>query len=76
MKSLDAFLDERAVTPGLREVIRSIAECCKTINAQLQRGELAGILGSAGADNVQGETQKKLDVIANDLLKEALRSER
>ncbi len=74
MKTLDAFLAESAVEPSLNDVIRRIATCCEAINQQLQRGELAGILGSAGADNVQGETQKKLDVIANDMLKEALQA--
>ena len=33
---------------------------------------MAGVLGSAGAENIQGETQKKLDVVSNDILKQAL----
>ncbi len=74
MKTLDAFLDDSATDAPLAEVILRLASCCEAINNQLQRGELAGILGSAGADNVQGETQKKLDVIANDMLKEALKA--
>ncbi len=74
MKTLDAFLDDSATDAPLAEVILRLASCCEAINNQLQRGELAGILGSAGADNVQGESQKKLDVIANDMLKEALKA--
>ncbi|MBB3048306.1 fructose-1,6-bisphosphatase I [Litorivivens lipolytica] len=74
MKTLDAFLQDSAIDSDLAKVISKLAHCCETINTQLQRGELAGILGSAGAANVQGETQKKLDVIANDLLKEALKA--
>jgi fructose-1,6-bisphosphatase I len=36
------------------------------------KGALArGVLGEAGSDNVQGEAQKKLDVISNDILLEA-----
>ena len=34
----------------------------------MARGALADVLGSAGAQNVQGEVQKKLDVLANDML--------
>ena len=74
MKTLDAFLDDSSTDAPLAEVILRLASCCDAINNQLQRGELAGILGSAGADNVQGETQKKLDVIANDMLKDALKA--
>ena len=74
MKTLDALLDDSSTDAPLAEVILRLASCCEAINSQLQRGELAGILGSAGADNVQGETQKKLDVIANDMLKDALKA--
>ena len=74
MKTLDAFLNDSPTDAALAEVILRLASCCEAINNQLQRGELAGILGSAGADNVQGETQKKLDVIANDMLKDALKA--
>lgn len=57
-------------TPAdLNNLITSLATACKDIAFRLQQGAMAGILGSAEAENVQGETQKKLDVIANDLLK-------
>ncbi len=74
MITLDAFLAASPADSALKEVVGRIATCCQNINDQLQRGELAGILGSAGAANVQGETQKKLDVIANDMLKDALKA--
>ena len=74
MITLDAFLAASPADSALKEVSGRIAACCQNINDQLQRGELAGILGSAGAANVQGETQKKLDVIANDMLKDALKA--
>jgi fructose-1,6-bisphosphatase I len=35
------------------------------------KGALSGMLGSAGTENVQGEVQKKLDVISNEILMEA-----
>lgn len=44
---------------------------CRSISAALNKGALVGILGSLESENVQGETQKKLDVISNDLLIDA-----
>jgi fructose-1,6-bisphosphatase I len=37
----------------------------------VNKGALGGVLGTAGSANVQGEVQKKLDIIANDVLIEA-----
>lgn len=54
------------------DVINTITKVGKEITELLRKGALADILGEAGAENVQGEQQKKLDVIANDLLLQAL----
>jgi fructose-1,6-bisphosphatase I len=62
-----------SLTLELAQVIETIAETCKTIDQALQKGALAGVLGSAGNENVQGETQKKLDIISNDYLIDALK---
>ena len=43
----------------------------KAISVNVSKGALAGVLGEAGTDNVQGEAQKKLDVIANEILLQA-----
>jgi fructose-1,6-bisphosphatase I len=60
-------------TPAeLSNLISCMATACKDIAYRLQQGAMAGILGSAGAENVQGETQKKLDVISNELIKNYL----
>ena len=63
--TLSQYLEQQNgnLTPELAQVIETIADTCKTIDQALQKGALAGILGSAGNENVQGETQKKLDVI-------------
>ncbi|HEX5487207.1 MAG TPA: class 1 fructose-bisphosphatase [Limnobacter sp.] len=53
-------------------LIEAMADTCRHISANIHKGALAGILGSAGTENVQGETQKQLDVIANDMLLESL----
>ncbi|MFN3587068.1 MAG: class 1 fructose-bisphosphatase [Moraxellaceae bacterium] len=56
------------ITHELRLIIESVATACKAIGVAVGKGELAGVLGGAGSDNVQGEAQKKLDVISNDIL--------
>lgn len=73
--TLSQFLQQEKgnLTPELAQVIDTIAATCKTIDQALQKGALAGVLGSAGNENVQGETQKKLDVISNDYLIDALK---
>ena len=56
------------ITPDLRLIVESVASACKAIGVAIGKGELAGVLGGAGSENVQGEAQKKLDVISNDIL--------
>jgi fructose-1,6-bisphosphatase I len=59
------------VSPELRLTIEVIARACKAISHAVSKGPLAGIGELVGTQNVQGETQKKLDVIANEVLVEA-----
>jgi len=51
----------------LNSLILDVALACKAISRRVASGELGGVLGDAGAVNVQGETQKKLDVVANEI---------
>lgn len=63
---------EQNVLPGeLRLLIETVARACKTISHAISKGALGEVLGSLGQENVQGEVQKKLDVIANELLLDA-----
>lgn len=73
--NLSQFLEQQTgnLTPELAHVISTIAATCQTIDQALQKGALAGVLGSAQHENVQGEEQKKLDVISNDYLIDALK---
>ena len=58
--------------PGqLRLLIEVVARACKRISHAVNKGALGDVLGSAGTGNVQGEIQKKLDIIANEVLIEA-----
>ena len=72
MPNVNEYLAARDTDPELAELIAAIASCCKTISGKLRVGSLTGILGATEDTNVQGETQKELDVIANDVLKEEL----
>ena len=78
--SLTRFLieEERAgrVNAELRLLIEVVARACKTISIAVGKGALGGVLGDAGAPgvasmNIQGEAQKKLDVLSNEILLEA-----
>ena len=65
---LPAHLQQHQLPTELGSVLVSITAACVTINNQVRLGALSGILGEAGTGNIQGEDQKKLDVIANDTL--------
>ena len=57
--------------PQLRLLIEVVARACKRIAINVNKGALGDVLGSADSENVQGEVQKKLDIIANEVLIEA-----
>ena len=63
--------DKGCVSAELRLLIEVVARACKRISHAVSKGALGGVLGGAGTDNIQGEAQKKLDVIANEVLVEA-----
>ncbi len=49
-------------------IISAISLAAKVIGNKVRHARLQDVLGDAGADNVQGEKQQKLDVIANEVL--------
>ena len=53
-------------------LLNDVATACKRLSNLVRLGELAGVLGAAGVENVQGEDQKKLDVIANEVFIDAM----
>jgi fructose-1,6-bisphosphatase I len=59
------------IPPQLRLLLEVVARACKRISFAVNKGELGDVMGSAGSENVQGEVQKKLDIIANETLIEA-----
>ena len=63
--------DRGQIPPPLRLLIETVARACKHIAISVNKGALGDVLGSTDTENVQGEVQKKLDVIANEVLIEA-----
>ncbi|WP_295520348.1 class 1 fructose-bisphosphatase [Limnohabitans sp. Rim8] len=63
--------DKGHIPADLRLLLEVVARACKSISHAVNKGALGGVLGSAGSENVQGEVQKKLDIIANEVLLEA-----
>ncbi|MHA7598505.1 class 1 fructose-bisphosphatase [Alicycliphilus sp. T452] len=59
------------IPPQLRLLLEVVARACKRISQAVNKGELGEVMGTAGTQNVQGEVQKKLDIIANETLIEA-----
>ncbi|KAA8516341.1 hypothetical protein F0562_016634 [Nyssa sinensis] len=55
-------------------VISSISLACKQIASLLQRSSIINLTGAHGTVNIQGEDQKKLDVISNEVFCNCLRS--
>lgn len=68
---IEAQRQQNSIPPDLRLLIEVVARACQAISVAVGKGALGGVLGNAGTDNVQGEAQKKLDVIANEILLEA-----
>ena len=63
---------ERGKIPAqLRLLLEVVARACKGISHAVNKGALGEVMGRADSENVQGEVQKKLDIIANDVLIEA-----
>jgi fructose-1,6-bisphosphatase I len=74
--SLTQYLVEQQRAHGripseLRLLIEVVSRACKHIAIAVNKGALGDVLGTAHSENVQGEVQKKLDVIANEVLVEA-----
>lgn len=75
-KTLTQYLIEEqrvnnTIPSDLRLLLEVVARSCKHISNAVSKGALGDILGEAGTGNIQGEAQKKLDVIANSVLLEA-----
>jgi len=59
---------------ALVDVIEAIALAGKAIAHRVRRARIDDVIGEAGATNIQGEAQQKLDVLSDQLLLECLRA--
>jgi fructose-1,6-bisphosphatase I len=64
--TLDLYLNERP--PELKALIMSVSTACQTIAKAVNTSAIRGNLGALESENVQGEVQKKLDVIADEIM--------
>ncbi len=55
-------------TGDFTSLLNDVVTAIKVISNAVNKGDLIGVLGSAGSENIQGETQKKLDIITNDIM--------
>jgi len=69
---LGAQLRQQPATAPLAQTVEAIAGAGLVLAEKLRRARLEDVIGEAGAVNVQGEAQQKLDVLADDLLREKL----
>ena len=77
--ALDRFIkrkqDDFPYASGeLSQLLRDIALAGKIVNRVINMAGLVGIAGAYGSQNVQGEEQQKLDVVANIRFKRALKN--
>ena len=78
-QTLTEFIIERqthhpGATGEFTRLLGAITTAAKIVNREVNKAGLVDILGAAGAENVQGEAQQKLDVYANRVFAEILQS--
>src|SRR3954462_1818120 len=63
--------DKNLINADLRLLLETIARACKAISTRVNKGALGDSYSSTENTNIQGEVQKKLDVLSNEILLEA-----
>lgn len=66
------WLKDQEMPCGLAQILEDVATACREVARQVRLAPLVGLTGSAGAINVQGEVQKQLDIVANEVFINAL----
>ncbi|SCZ65221.1 class 1 fructose-bisphosphatase [Thiohalomonas denitrificans] len=57
----------QGATGDFTSLLNDVVTACKVISNLVNHGELVGVLGTAGSENVQGEDQKKLDILSSEI---------
>jgi fructose-1,6-bisphosphatase I len=63
--------EKQRLPADLRLLIGAAARSCVYIAVTIGKGALESVLGEAGYENIQGEAQKKLDIISKEILPDA-----
>ncbi|MCB1757986.1 MAG: class 1 fructose-bisphosphatase, partial [Gammaproteobacteria bacterium] len=76
-KTLSKFIIESernypTATGEFTAILNDVAIACKKLSHLVNKGALADVLGAAETENVQGEQQKKLDIISNNVFIESI----
>ena len=79
VKTLSEFIHERQddfpfATGDLSNLLNDIVIASKIVNREVNKAGLADILGATETENIQGETQQKLDVFADNQFISALKN--
>jgi fructose-1,6-bisphosphatase I len=72
LPDLAAYLSSQPDNHAVLDTVRALATACARISRLVSAGAIESSLGLAGSENVQGEDQKALDVISNDIVREGL----
>lgn len=70
--TLRQHLQSQSTDATLTLLIEDIATACRMIADRVRHGAFAGVLGAAETENVQGETQKELDVISDEIFQQVV----
>ena len=76
MTTFEAYLDAHSGTllnEDMVTILSNIAEATRQISDKLRSSSLSGLTGATDAINIQGETQKPLDILSNEIMLEACR---
>lgn len=71
MQTLNAFLESQlamGVEHDLLEIVRNVADATRQISRRVRSSTLMGLTGVSSDVNVQGEAQKPLDLLANEIM--------
>ncbi|MDR0934051.1 MAG: class 1 fructose-bisphosphatase [Burkholderiaceae bacterium] len=68
---IEAHRTSHNIPEALRLLLEVVGRACKTIGSAVGKGALGDILGSTQTENIQGEVQKKLDILSNQILLES-----
>ena len=68
--TLRQHLQHQSTDTDLMILMEDIATACRMIADRVRHGAFAGVLGAAATQNVQGETQKELDVISDEIFQQ------